>query len=286
MTRRRLITALLLIAYCAVLIKVMVLKEVPTIHIGVLRLNFAGTNSGQSANFIPFRTIIPYLLGHNGPIIGGVNLIGNIVLLVPFGALLPPMLAKANWKAPTALAVAAGVSIECLQVLLRVGIFDIDDVILNAAGVIIGYAAYVHAGRWASAGRYSTMVVVAGLVTATGACATYAVYPKGDQPALVDEQTVTTPRDLGVTTQTSPSGANPCGETQGTGEITSVTDRTLSIKRNDGSIETLVIPAGAIIETSAGKISSSDLRLGDRVTVVVLDEVSASTILVCNPQEH
>jgi glycopeptide antibiotics resistance protein len=37
------------------------------------------------------------------------------------------------------LAVAAGFAIEGMQAILRVGIFDIDDVILNGLGVIVGY---------------------------------------------------------------------------------------------------------------------------------------------------
>jgi hypothetical protein len=54
----------------------------PTDQVGSLILNFAGTNAGHGPNFVPFRTILPYLLGFKGWIIAGINLVGNIALLV------------------------------------------------------------------------------------------------------------------------------------------------------------------------------------------------------------
>jgi glycopeptide antibiotics resistance protein len=44
-----------------------------------------------------------------------------------------------TWQKSLALAVAVGLAIEGMEVVFRVGIFDIDDVILNALGVMIGY---------------------------------------------------------------------------------------------------------------------------------------------------
>ena len=84
--QRRLILTFILIIYSAILIKVMVFKEIPLIRIGSLMLNFGGTEVGQ-ANFLPFKTILPYLFGEKGLIIAGINLVGNIILLVPIGFL-------------------------------------------------------------------------------------------------------------------------------------------------------------------------------------------------------
>jgi glycopeptide antibiotics resistance protein len=36
-----------------------------------------------------------------------------------------------------------GLTFEVMEVVFRVGIFDIDDVILNAFGVVVGYGAFV-----------------------------------------------------------------------------------------------------------------------------------------------
>ena len=140
--KKRLILTFILIAYSAILIKVMVFKDMPLIKIGPLRFKFGGTQEG-AANLIPFKTILPYLLGEKGLIIGGINIVGNIVLLVPIGFLIPYIYRNMTWKKSLALGVAAGVTIEGMQAVLRVGIFDIDDVILNGLGVMVGYWLFI-----------------------------------------------------------------------------------------------------------------------------------------------
>src|SRR6267378_4259578 len=170
--KKNLISTFILIAYCAILIKIMVFKDIPTIRIGSLMLNFAGTNAGHAPNFVPFKTIVPYLLGYKGWIIAGVNLVGNIALLVPIGFLVPFVHRNMTGKKSLALGVVSGLSIEVMQSVLRVGIFDIDDVILNALGVMIGYAAFAILANWIRSRHYKKMVV-ASLV---GVAATVALY--------------------------------------------------------------------------------------------------------------
>ncbi len=136
--KNRILLIILLVAYCAVLIEVLVFKDLPPIRIGPLMLNFGGTQEGPP-NLIPFRTILPYLHGEKGSIIAGINLIGNIILLVPIGFLVPFIYRNMTWKKSFALAFAAGLIIELMQALLHMGIFDIDDIILNGLGVLIGY---------------------------------------------------------------------------------------------------------------------------------------------------
>lgn len=84
-----------------------------------------------------------YLLGEKGWLIGGINLIGNIVLLISVGLLIPLVYRKMTWTTALVLAVASGLAIEGMQVLFHVGIFDIDDVILNGLGVLIGYWMFI-----------------------------------------------------------------------------------------------------------------------------------------------
>ena len=139
--KKRLLSAFFLIAYSAILIKVMVFKDMPLIRIGPLRFNFGGTQEGP-ANLIPFKTILPYLLGEKGFMIAAINLVGNIVLLVPIGLIVPLVFRNITWKKSLAVALAAGFAIEGMQALLHVGIFDIDDVLLNALGVMVGYWAF------------------------------------------------------------------------------------------------------------------------------------------------
>src|SRR5687768_8020651 len=117
---KRLIPAIILIAYSVILIKVIVFKDVPLIRIGSLRINFGGTQEG-AANLIPFKTILPYLLGEKGLMIAGINLVGNIVILMPIGFLVPFVYRNMTWRKSFALAIAAGLAIEGTQAVLRVG---------------------------------------------------------------------------------------------------------------------------------------------------------------------
>ena len=139
--KKRLIIAFILVIYSLILIKVMVFKNVPLIRIGSLMFNLGGTQEGQ-ANFWPFKTILSYLFGERGLIITFINLVGNIVLLIPIGFLVPFLSRKMAWEKALALAVSAGLAIEGAQAVLHLGIFDIDDVILNGLGVVIGYWAF------------------------------------------------------------------------------------------------------------------------------------------------
>jgi glycopeptide antibiotics resistance protein len=139
--KKRLTATVILIAYSAILVKVMVFKDLPVIRIGSLRLKFGGSHEGP-ANLVPFKTISLYLGGGNGWLIACINLAGNVALLVPVGFLVPFLYRNMTWKKTLALAVATGLAIEGMQVVFRVGIFDIDDVILNGLGVMIGYWVY------------------------------------------------------------------------------------------------------------------------------------------------
>jgi glycopeptide antibiotics resistance protein len=145
--KKRLISTFILIIYSATLIKIMVFKDMPLIRIGSLMFKFGGTQEGP-ANLVPFKTILPYLLGEKGLLIAFINLVGNIVLLVPIGFLVPFVHRNMTWKKTLVLAVAAGFVIEGMQAVLRVGIFDIDDVILNGLGVVVGYWSFRILAKW------------------------------------------------------------------------------------------------------------------------------------------
>ena len=116
----------------------MVFKYIPTVHVGHLILRFGGGVYG-APNFIPFKTIMPYMLGEKGSIIDLVELLGNIVPLIPIGMIALRVFRGMNWRMALLLAVATGLAIESLQVILHVGVFDVDDVMLNALGVMLGY---------------------------------------------------------------------------------------------------------------------------------------------------
>ncbi len=135
---KRLTAIIVLIFYSSVLIDILVFKNLPTFSIGGLRLKLGGTRQGP-ANLVPFRSISAYLTGRRGLLTGAINLVGNIILLLPAGFLVPLVCRGMSRTKSLFLAFGAGLAIEGMQVLFRVGIFDVDDVLLNALGVMIGF---------------------------------------------------------------------------------------------------------------------------------------------------
>ena len=64
-----------------------------------------------------------------------------------------------------------------MQLALHVGIFDIDDVTLNALGVMVGYWSFVIFTKWLNSGQYKTIIITTIIVVAV--VALYYIYPKG-----------------------------------------------------------------------------------------------------------
>ena len=280
--KKHLISTFILIVYSVILIKVMVYKDVPLIRIGSLMLNFGGTQVGP-ANLVPFKTILPYLLGEKGLLIAAINLFGNIVLLVPIGFLVPFVFRNITWKKTLALAVAAGFVIEAMQVVLRLGIFDIDDVMLNAIGVIIGYWVFVILENWVRSGKYKTIIITAILVIATGGAVLYVIYPKGQQRVNYLRGPEKGPSDRFDNEERKISpGVDPCNGTGGTGQIVSVENNTMTIKGDNGTSQIIKLTDKTKFRTSMGPVSKSDLNRGDGVTVVIDGSETATLVLICN----
>ncbi|REK69479.1 VanZ family protein [Paenibacillus paeoniae] len=96
---------------------------------------------GYAYNLIPFDTIKHYVVyrDHFNFDTWFKNLFGNLVLFIPIGMFLP--LLNTRFRSSLMLIAATVIIIgiiETAQMLLRVGSFDIDDIILNTAGAWIG----------------------------------------------------------------------------------------------------------------------------------------------------
>jgi glycopeptide antibiotics resistance protein len=141
-TRTRWLAACALTAYGVLLIRLVVFKLIPVIRIGHLRFRFAGTHTGPG-NFVPFKSIVPELLGRGNLLIDMVNFFGNIILFMPIGLLAPFVVRSMSWQKALVLGVLTGLSFEVMEVVFHVGIFDVDDIILNAFGVMAGYGVFV-----------------------------------------------------------------------------------------------------------------------------------------------
>lgn len=72
-----------------------------------------------------------------------VNILGNVAMFVPFGAFLPAMWPRLQraWKAIPA-GLLTIVLVEICQLFTLRGRCDVDDVLLNMVGIILGYGAW------------------------------------------------------------------------------------------------------------------------------------------------
>jgi len=59
-------------------------------------------------------------------------------------------------------------------------------------------------------------------------------------------------------------------------------NNTITIKRNDGISQIIKLTDRTKIRTSMGPASESDLKTGDRVTVVIDSSETATLVLICN----
>ena len=68
------------------------------------------------------------------------NLAGNVLAFVPYGYLLPRITERGrSFTACVFFGMMTSFLIECAQLAFHVGSFDVDDLLLNLTGVILGY---------------------------------------------------------------------------------------------------------------------------------------------------
>jgi glycopeptide antibiotics resistance protein len=97
----------------------------------------------RSYNLIPFKTIIEYMFFSNNLNATVVNIVGNILAFVPMGFLVPIVFNRINkFKNIAILVLMVTISIEVTQFIIGVGTCDVDDVILNWIGGMIGFYIY------------------------------------------------------------------------------------------------------------------------------------------------
>lgn len=73
-----------------------------------------------------------------------VNIAGNILAFAPFGFMLPMLnLRYRKFIYVAFLSLLFSLSVELVQLFFKVGIFDVDDIMMNALGGILGYITYL-----------------------------------------------------------------------------------------------------------------------------------------------
>jgi len=94
-------------------------------------------------NLIPFGTISQYLSANFSSKIVVTNLLGNIAAFVPMGFLLPLVLKKSiSFLKAVMFCAVVSIAIEMTQYAFGVGAADVDDLILNLTGGLLGYAVF------------------------------------------------------------------------------------------------------------------------------------------------
>jgi len=96
----------------------------------------------DTANFTLFKTIKMYI-DYSYMLNSFENLVGNVVVFIPFGFLLPYVYKKAA-KFPVLLCNAFFfvLGIEVFQLFSAFGAFDVDDILLNCFGAALGWMFY------------------------------------------------------------------------------------------------------------------------------------------------
>ena len=96
----------------------------------------------DTANFTLFKTIKMYI-NYSYKLNSFENLVGNVVVFVPFGFLLPYIQEKSR-KLPVLVlnAFLFVLGIEVFQLFSAFGAFDVDDILLNCFGAVLGWILY------------------------------------------------------------------------------------------------------------------------------------------------
>lgn len=69
-----------------------------------------------------------------------INVVGNVVVFIPFGVFLPRLFTRCrNLFLTVLLSLELSLAVEITQLLSKVGRFDVDDLLLNTVGGLLGY---------------------------------------------------------------------------------------------------------------------------------------------------
>lgn len=102
-----------------------------------------GRTIGQERNFefIPFKSYSNIWVGGNMEIL--LQILMNIVMYIPLGFLLPCSFKLfEKYRYIILVTVISSVSIELIQAIFKIGLFEVDDIINNTLGAFIGMVIY------------------------------------------------------------------------------------------------------------------------------------------------
>lgn len=136
---------ILLVVYFMLLIKVILFKYPLSMITSMMNNpNITLDVRIKGGNFIPLRTIVYYILGGQNFRIAIENIMGNIIAFIPLGFLIPITFKRiSKLKKIIIISFLISLLFEIIQLFTGIGSFDIDDILLNVFGAIIGYVVYL-----------------------------------------------------------------------------------------------------------------------------------------------
>ena len=97
----------------------------------------------STSNFIPFKEIMRYEFGSTLFI---KNILGNMLMFLPYGFFIGYYVRSEKWYVGLILSFITSISIEITQLLIG-RVFDIDDIMLNIIGGMLGFYIFVYINK-------------------------------------------------------------------------------------------------------------------------------------------
>ncbi len=99
----------------------------------------------DKVNLVPFREIQRFIIKWKtvGAVSALLNTLGNVIGFIPYGIFIPILFRRTDGFLKLLLiGFLTSLTIETIQLMFDVGVFDVDDLMLNTLGTILGYGLY------------------------------------------------------------------------------------------------------------------------------------------------
>lgn len=139
--RGKLVSRIVLIIYLCVLVRLIIFKYPIPVLRGIMdEWELSNAKAGvASANLTLFKTIRMYIRYYDR-INGFDNLFGNVLAFMPLGVLIPVSFPGIDrWWTVLLYSFWLSLCIELFQLVSHFGVFDVDDILLNTLGGVLGF---------------------------------------------------------------------------------------------------------------------------------------------------
>lgn len=135
--RINIILGIIFLAYLLLMFKILFFKYIP-----LMDILDSDREVIRSINLIPFSTIHNYYSDFSNHFIALFNVLGNIIIFIPLGVYLKVFKKDIKFKNCVTITFLTSLCVEIIQFTFGIGIADIDDIILNTIGGVVGLFVY------------------------------------------------------------------------------------------------------------------------------------------------